>query len=398
MPLPSSSTSSSDSAATAAAPTSAKRKTWLTLVAALLWLAVIDVLVNIAFAFPADVRDTSPGKMALFFDYGRSMEGRLRRMTRPDRDLTAPITLAGWYDPLVVTERPAKPDGRIISIYGMSHAVRLAEAIQRGPSRYSVRSIGAPGAAANWAYGAFRRDTGRRKGDVAVLAIMSSTLPMITAVSPVTWNESFPLPYTADRYELRNGILQTISPPYDSFSGYVAALNDPAKWAATKAFLSRHDPYYDPLLFDASPLDRSTLVRMARRAWFTARNRDATGSVISAEGFDADSEAVQVANALVGQFAADARKDGLVPVIYIVNNLGFGDQLYQALATRLKADAIPYVSSHDFVDPRDPANYLPDTHFTDANDDKLARAIEEVIARSSMDKPRQGSERVPGEK
>jgi isopentenyl phosphate kinase len=107
---------------------------------------------------------------------------------------------------------------------------------------------------------------------------------------------------------------------------------------------------------------------------------------------------VQVANALVGQFAADARKDGLVPVIYIVNNLGFGDQLYQALATRLKADAIPYVSSHDFVDPRDPANYLPDTHFTDANDDKLARAIEEVIARSSMDKPRQGSERVPGEK
>lgn len=361
-------------------PPGVKAKGWRTLLFILLWLAAIDVGANLAFAYPADVRDVNPGRLQLFFDYGRSMEGRLRRMTKADPAQTAPITLAGWYQPLHAVDRPAKPGGTLVTVYGMSHAVRLAEALQRVSPRYSTRSVGAPGATTNWSFGAFRRDRDRGASRVVVLAIMSSTLPNITSMTPMTWNISFPLPYTQDRYVLTGDRLGVVKPPYDSFEGYVATLHDPAKWAAARALFKRYDPSYDSFLLEATPLDRSTLVRMARRAWSNRRDRDAAGDVLTARGFNADSEAVKVANAIVASFAAQARGAGLVPVIYIVNNYGYGDQLHRALQATLDRDAIPYLSSDTVVNPNDPSNYLPDTHFTDANDDRLATALDALIA------------------
>src|SRR5258708_21159088 len=71
-------------------------------------LVVIDVLINIVLAYPNDPRVINPSKLRLYFEYGRSTEGQLSRMTRADRAETAPITLSGWYDPLEVQEYPAK--------------------------------------------------------------------------------------------------------------------------------------------------------------------------------------------------------------------------------------------------------------------------------------------------
>ncbi len=377
----SSSTSSSDEPVPPAETQSAARgRSWRTLAWALLWLVVLDVAANVAFAYPADVRNVNPGRMQLFFDYGRSMEGRLRRMTIADPAQTAPITLAGWYRPLQALERPAKPGGTLVTVYGMSHAVRLADALQRTSSRYSARSVGAPGATTNWSFGAFRRDKDRGASKVVVLAIMSSTLPNITSMTPMTWNISFPLPYTQDRYVLDGGRLRVVEPPYESFAAYVATLHDPAKWAAARQLFRRYDPFYDRFLLEATPLDRSTLVRMARRAWSNRRDRDAAGDVLTARGFSADSEAVRLANAIIAAFAAQARAAGQLPVIYVVNNYGYGDQLHRALQATLDRDHIPYLSSDTVVNPNDPSNYLPDTHFTDANDDRLAQALDQLIS------------------
>lgn len=348
---------------------------------ALLFLILLDIGVNFAFAYPADIRNTNPGRLQLFFEYGRSMEGRLRRMTRADPKETAPITLAGWYRPQVAVQRPAKPGGDLVTVYGMSHAVRLADALQRVSPRFSARSVGAPGATTNWSFGAFRRDRDRGGSKAVVLAIMSSTLPNITSMTPMTWNESFPLPYTQDRYVLTGGgKLGVILPPYDSFPDYVATLNDPKRWAAALDQFRRGDPFYDRFLFDATPLDRSTLVRLARRAWGNKRDREEAGAVLDARHYDPNSEPVRVANAIIAEFARQARAAGLLPVIYVVNNYGYGDQLHRALAATLERDHIPYVSSDSEVDPSDPANYLPDTHFTDANDDKLAQALDRVLS------------------
>jgi hypothetical protein len=384
---PSSSISSSD-------PMPPERKRpWSTLIWAAFWILVIDVAINIAFAFPEDVKDTSPPRMALFFDYGRSMEGRLRRMTRDDPDMTAPITLAGWYQPLQDAVRSADAKRPTVTIYGMSHAVRLADALDKESSAFNVRSVGAPGATANWAYGAFRRDPKRKESDIAVLAIMSSTLPMITSVAPMTWNESFPLAYTADRFRISKNGLQVIEPPFSSFAAFTEALGDDEKWRIAVAHLKQNDPFYDPLLFDATPLDHSSLVRMARRAWGSARDREAETEILTSEGFDPKSEAVRVANALLVDFAARARQEGIIPVVYIVNNYGYSDHLFNALRRTLDAHKIAYVSSHQFVDPAYPRNYLPDTHFTDANDRLLAAALRRVVIPQLSERGREAEEK-----
>ena len=98
-------------------------------------------------------------------------------------------------------------------------------------------------------------------------------------------------------------------------------------------------------------------------------------------GFDPNAEASRAAIGIIRDFASKARANGQVPIIYIVNNFGFSDNLYRLLEPALVADRIPYLSSHNYVSPSDPRGYLPDSHFTDANDEKLARALEALIDR-----------------
>jgi hypothetical protein len=378
MNQPSSSTSSSEPARSI--PDRGRlRRALATFGWVLAWLVALDFAVNLLFAYPSDPKDLKPGTMALYFDYGRSMEGRLRRSTRADPAASAPITQAGWYEPLTAVTRPAKPGGTEVSIYGMSHSVRLAEALQATSLHYSARSVGAPGATTNWSYGAFLRDRGGDTSKVAVLAIMSSTLPMITSPAPMDWNTSFAMPYTADRFVLKDGKLEAIRPPYESFAGYVRTLNDPAAWQDALAQFQRTDPFYDPLLVRATWLDNSTLIRLARRAWSQRRDRAWRTKVLDARHFDAASEPVRLANAIVADFAREARHRGQVPVIYVVNSFGYGDQLYRALAGTLEGQRIPYLSTHTIVSPSDPAGYLPDSHFTDANDRKLAESLTRLI-------------------
>lgn len=347
---------------------------------ALLWLVALDVGASLAFSYPTDPRNLSPSRWALYFDYGRSMEGRLRRATRGDPEATAPITLSGWYEPLTAVTRPTKtPGGPTVHFYGMSHAVRLADALQATSQTLNVRSVGAPGATANWAFGAFRRDKGRHEGDVAVLAFMSTTLPMITTMSPMTWNTSFAMPYTSDRYRLRDGKLVVTPPPYDSFAGYISVFDDPARWAQAKRTFAANDPFYDRWLFDETVLDHSSLVRLVRRARSQARDREERARALDELGFVADSEAVQLANAIVAEFAREARREGVVPVIYVVNNLGFGDHLFRALRPTLQSQHIAVLNSAAVIDPNDARSYLPDTHFTDEADRRLAGELERIV-------------------
>lgn len=362
-----------------------RQSLWSLCVWALFWLAALDIGANVAFAYPSDPRNLSPSRWALYFDYGRSMEGRLRRATRSDPDATAPITLAGWYEPLTATVRPAKTQGgTTVHFYGMSHAVRLADALQSTSPTLTARSVGAPGATANWAFGAFRRDKARRAGDVAVLAIMSSTVPMITTMSPMTWNSSFAMPYTADRYRLKNGELVVTLPPYDSFTGYVSAFQDPKRWAEAKRTFIANDPFFDSWLFEETPLDESSLVRLVRRARAQARDRQERTRSLDETGFVADSEAVLLAKAIVEAFSRQARVEGVMPVVYVVNNLGYRDHLFRALQPSLERQQIPYLNSAAVIDPNDARSYLPDTHFTDDADRRLARQLERIVRAQRM--------------
>ena len=342
-------------------------------------LLCIDAFVGIAFAFPSDPRTIDPPRIALFFDYGRSTEGRLRRMVRADPAATAPITLSGWYEPLTALNRRPKPNASKITIYGMSHAVRLADALDRVSPTLQVRSLGAPGATTNWSYGAFLRDKGNRDSKVVVLAIMSSTLSTITTMSPMTWNSTYPMPYTQDRFILSGERLSVIRSPYENFSDFVKSFQDPQRWNTTLGLFAKYDSRYDPILFRETLLDHSVIVRMLRRAYGQKIDREGRGKVLDARHYDRDSEQVRIANAIIADFAAKARSKGQIPVVYVVNNLGYSDQLFRALENTISAHDIATLNSATIVSPSDPRNYLPDSHFTDENDDRLARGLEQIV-------------------
>jgi hypothetical protein len=120
---------------------------------------------------------------------------------------------------------------------------------------------------------------------------------------------------------------------------------------------------------------------LIRRGWAQRRDRELRSGVLTADGYEAGSEAVRAANAIIANFSRQARAQGIVPVIYIVDSFGYRDQLYRALADTLRRERIPHLATHTVIDPMDPRGYLPDSHLTDANDRLLAAALEQVLDR-----------------
>jgi hypothetical protein len=344
-----------------------------------LWLVAIDVFINFSFAYPEDPKFMNPSRLQLYFEYGRSAEGQLSRMTRQNRSQTAPITLSGWYDPMEVFEEPTKSGTSTVTFYGGSHTVRLAHALGRVSDKFSLRTLGAPAATGNWAYGAYLRDRGRIRSRAVVLGFLSMNFAMISSFSPMIWNVDQPMPYTADRFYVEGDRLRVIHPPYTSFDQYAKTFYNPMAWSAALEFFAKNDPLYDSFAVRASILDHSALWRLLRRAHGQKLIRDLQKSVLDRSGLRPDSEEARVAHAIIHEFAMQARNDGMIPIIFIVNNLGYSDFLFRALRPILDADNIPYLSSHTIVPPNDPRGYLPDSHFTDEFDDRLAAALVGVI-------------------
>ena len=137
---------------------------------------------------------------------------------------------------------------------------------------------------------------------------------------------------------------------------------------------------YDPLIMHATIADHSALLRLVRRAYGQRLVRNARKQALDQSGFKANSEQIEVARAIVHDFALQARSDGILPVIFLVNTLGYSDYLFQALRPILVAEKIPCLSSHTIVSPNDPRGYLPDSHFTDQIDEKLAEALVKLLA------------------
>ena len=250
-------------------------------------------------------------------------------------------------------EEFSKSDTLIVTFYGASHTAYLGIALRRISDRFSPRIVAAPAATGNWAYGAYLRDRGGGKSHAVVLGFTSANFAMISSFSPMIWNVDFPMPYTADRFYLEGNRLRAIHPPYTSFEQYVKTFYSPTKWSSALDFFATNDPVYDSFVMRASVLDYSSLWRLVRRAHGQSLIRNLQKSSLDQSGFRSDSEQVKVARAIIHEFAVQARNDGMIPVIYLVNNLGYSDNLLRALRPVLEADNIPYVSSDAIVSPYD---------------------------------------------
>ena len=347
------------------------------------WLIAVDVAINLFFAYPQALPETGqPGRLPAFFDYGRSAEGKVRRILGKDNTTAWPIAFAGHLGaprdtlPSVATGSQEM----LVAVYGMSHANRLGRAVQRTHDNVAVRLVTAPGATANWAYAAFETDRPLRKADAVVLGILTSNVPMLRSMTPMAWAFEQPYAYLQPIFKPDGDGLREIGPGgLLTIESVRATFADPGALSGFLELLAANDPYFDPYLFRRKILDRSALARLVRRSQARRLQRRLAAEVLTPDGFNADSEAVIVLKRLIARFADVARADGSVPVIYLANDFGMPPFLYEVLEPALARLDIPVLSSHAVASTLDPENYLADGHFRDAIDDALAARLVEMI-------------------
>ena len=97
-------------------------------------LVLFDAVVGLAFRQPSDPRQAS-SSLQTYFDYGRSIEGKLRRLVGSTPEQDAPIVEAGWLAHDCDIATPPPPGKLAFDIYGMSHSAQLAEQMLRLDSR-----------------------------------------------------------------------------------------------------------------------------------------------------------------------------------------------------------------------------------------------------------------------
>ncbi len=206
-----------------------------------------------------------------------------------------------------------------------------------------------------------------------MLALMGANLPAINSISPMNWSVDFAMPYTADRFYLEDDKLRAVHPPFDLLQGMSTRSSTRASGTAYARSCRRSTRN---MIFSLRASRFWTARRLSPDAacvWPAPHPRRTQREAFDRDGARLNSEQIKLARAIVRDSRPRLRADGMIPVIYVVNNPGYSDYLFRALKPVLSADKILYLSSHDFALPNDPRKYLPDSHFVDATDDEMAR-------------------------
>ncbi len=362
------------------------------------YLAVMDIAVNIIFRFPRDPESTPPSFLQEYFEYGRSVEGKLDRMTGPKDWGSHRILGYGWLEDERYESLPKTGGNKqiLVAVYGMSHAKLLGEAIAKIDSKYVIRDITAPGAPANWCFAAYEKDKDHHEAEVVILAVMTDNVPYLSATAGTTSYFDMSHPYTFPRYFVEDGQLKQIYPPFFTGKGFREYFYDSKKWDEYRDWLAKNDKYYDGFLFKRSLTDRSALLRVLHRAYSEKIKEKRIRGVYSKDGFNVKSKEVIALQRIAKEFAQSAREQKRIPIVYIVNNEGRGDHLFRALKPVLDANDIPFLSTHVICPPDDPRAFSGEnSHFTHSKDLELAREVIRIIERE-REKSKGGSYRSKG--
>jgi hypothetical protein len=343
----------------------------------LLSLSTIDLSINLLFPYK-DGSGVEPSAMARYFDYGRSIGGKLDRILGKTEAEAGPLANVGWLTPEVLDapSLPSKPapGKRLVAFYGMSFTNQIAEEMARQDPTLSVRLIGAPAAPPSYAYAAYKADRGRHQADTVVLGVLSQSIAAMSSTNGATWMFEGPSPYTFPKYSLVNGKLESIAPTITTPQQMREALNAPPRWADYQTELATQDPFYSPWVYDNSWTDRSVLLRLLRRSLAKNRQRSLMEQTYDKTTGFKDPKINETLKALVLDFAKTARADGKQPIVMILDVQGYRDHGTQLLKPTLDQAQIPYISTYSIADSTDRANFVPDGHFVPVMNQRIAAA------------------------
>ncbi len=358
-------------------------------------LAILDVGVGRLFP-PTDPRSgRSGGRLVQYFNYGWSVEAKLRRMVGPSDAESAPITLAGWTGKpdvvhLAKDTGQAEPGWPEVSFYGMSFSNYVGEELVEQEPRLRVRLLAGPAAPPSHSFALFETDRGA-DSEVVVLAILASSVHALQTTTGLTWQFEAPAPYTYPNY-WTDGAGRLVSEParFEDPAALREALADPGLWATYLEDLRRRDGGYSDLLVPASPLDSSTIARLLRRAVAQSKQSWLRDRIRSADMFRPDSGVAATLSALTVKFAEMARELGKRPFVLLIEDRGYDGSLERLLGPTLRAEAVPYLNTHSVCPATDPRNFVSDGHFTTECNRKIASSFLGLLRRVDA-LPAQGS-------
>ena len=348
----------------------------------LCFLVLFDIAINFLFPYPSEPGKISPGVLDRYFEYGRSIEGKISRMVGPTEESSFSLARAGWLRKKTWAEQPVKlkpGSNLLIATYGMSFSNHVSKAVQEIDSRITLRLIDGPASPPNHSFTAYTLERGQHQADVVIWGILASSVKGLSAMNSATWQFEAPAPFTYPKYVVKNGHLKAIWPKIRTMSELYIAMQDKQQWGEFVAQLQKHDRYFNSFLFHQSPLDYSAMVRLIRRAWAQKHQQKIANEIYSSDGFNLESEEIKALKLMIGNFATTAQVDGKLPIVLLLNDRGYDDHLFKALKPTLEASSIPFVSTHNIAPANDLSNFVSDGHFTKAANKLIAQEVLNLI-------------------
>jgi hypothetical protein len=345
-------------------------------------LIVIDAAIGFAFRMQAEpARATS---LQNYFDYGRSIEGKLRRYVGSSPDQDAMIVRAGW---LSDCDFPtlARPKKRVFDIYGMSFSNNIADHLEQLDSKLAGQRFAGPEAPPNHSYACFIHRARSRVAlaPIQILGVLASSIPRMETLSGLTTSFEQPQPFTYPRYSLGvGGHLVAHSSSIKSLEDLRAALSDREKWRAFLDDLSSNDAFYVQRIVQEDIFDHSVITRMIRRAFAQRTLRMRIAALKPEAGFSGAPDIAPVLGTMLLDFAAESRAAGSHPIVILFEDRGFGTTLSAIAAPVLRANRIDFVATSSIASPNDSANFIADGHFTPLVDERIARAVLALLDRA----------------
>lgn len=356
--------------------------------------ATLAILIALDIAVAVVLASVAPQSLVRFFDYGRSVPGKLAQWQN-DPGMPGNLQDLAWRDPLLErsaaafaaetssAESPNAGDpgteaagiGPVVRGYGMSFSNQILTAAAQAMPAFRLDLHAGPAAPANFSFATFLDDRpNRREGDVVVLGIVASNLTALGSFSNRTWSFEQPAPYTYPvfRPDPEGPGLLREDPLVTSHAAERALAPEAA--AAWRAQL-RRDALHTHAAFALPVLDHSPFARLVRRA-LAIGAIGAGESRIRANPETGELPYAVILRRIVTEFAEVARADGQIPVVLLAQTRNPQDpRLLALLGGTLAEQGIAYVATEDHHDPRDLSGFISDGHYRPELNDVFARAF-----------------------
>ena len=337
---------------------------------------LFDVMINNIFALPYPYK--TGVQLANYFEYGRSVEGKVVRIIADFESKSNDLAKAKWF--ISKEENPGPSVGRVtgrnVYVFGMSFSRHIGEVLAEIDPSLNIRFFDGPASPLNHSYAYYEFTRPHEKGEVVIIGILASSLPFLSTMTHMTPSFESPWPNFYPRYRIdHNDQIVKDEINIKSFAELQSVMNDAEAWNETKKVLARNDSFYDPVIFEKDLLDYSVYFRLVKRAWGQRSFTHNYNRYHDLNGFKNEDRLIELAQRLVAGFAESVRADGAIPYLILFNDRGYDDHLYQALKPILASKNVPYYSTHQDFPATNLANFVSDGHFKPEINSEMAKEI-----------------------